>query len=223
MTGWVKIQRQMLDWEWFTHPQTAHLFQYCLLRANFKDEEWRGQLVKRGEFVTSRNQLCKATGLTEREVRTSLERLQRTGEIACQTTNRFTTITVQRYEKYQGETMNDSSDSEKSKKPTPPSPFDFLEALVTEGVDRDVAADWVQFRKSKKAPGTLKAFKVLKSEISKSGWSWNRAISHAFVKEWRGFRANWVTSVNESFSEKENLDPEVEKRIKQTLKENTIE
>lgn len=100
--GWIKSFRKLLDWGWFTVPNTAHLFQYCLLRANVTDKMWHGQLVARGSFITSRNSLSVGTGLTEQQVRTALNHLTSTGEIQCTATNLYTLITISNYEYYQG-------------------------------------------------------------------------------------------------------------------------
>lgn len=119
--GWVKSFRKLLDWGWFTVPNTAHLFQYCLLKANVTDKMWRGQLVARGSFITSRNSLMVGTGLTEQEVRTALEHLTSTGEIQAQATNLYTLITISNYDYYQGTKDIDQPTEQPTNKPaTPP-------------------------------------------------------------------------------------------------------
>lgn len=99
--GWIKLHRKILDWEWFTSPSTLQLFIYLLLRANKEDKKWRGILIKRGQLVTSVATISEETKLSTQQVRTSLNRLKSTNEITSETTNRFTLVTVCKYESYQ--------------------------------------------------------------------------------------------------------------------------
>lgn len=99
--GWIKLHRKILDWEWFTSPSTLQLFIYLLLRANKEDKKWRGILIKRGQLVTSVATISEETKLSTQQVRTSLNRLKSTNGITSKTTNRFTLVTVCKYESYQ--------------------------------------------------------------------------------------------------------------------------
>ena len=90
----------MLDWEWFSEPSTTSLFLYFLLSANTEDKKWRGMIIKRGQFVTSRKVACDKCGITPQVYRTSLERLISTNEVTIGTTNKFTIITICDYDSY---------------------------------------------------------------------------------------------------------------------------
>lgn len=116
--GYVKFWRSFIDWEWFTEVNTCHLFQYCILRANRSDTEWRGIKIKKGSFITSRAHLATATGLTERQVRTALKNLKLTNEIDIQTTNQNSIITVNNYNLYQD---NDQQNNQVTTKQRPSS------------------------------------------------------------------------------------------------------
>lgn len=100
MNGYFKIHRQLTEWEWYTDIKVKSLFIHCLLLANFKDKRWRGELIKRGQFITSIAKL-EECGLTYQEVRTALEKLVKTGEIKKESTGSFTLITVCNYDTYQ--------------------------------------------------------------------------------------------------------------------------
>ena len=99
--GWVCLHRKFLDWEWYTEVSVAHLFLYCILRANYTDTEWRGIKIKKGAFVTSYPNLAKSTGLTVRQCRTALNKLKSTGEVTHKTTSRYSIITVNNWDMYQ--------------------------------------------------------------------------------------------------------------------------
>lgn len=99
--GWVRNWRKMEDWEWYTTPNMAHLFQHLIRKANHEDKNWRGLLVKRGQVVTSLESLRIQTGISTRSLRTCLDRMNKTGEITEKTTNRFRVITLCNYDTYQ--------------------------------------------------------------------------------------------------------------------------
>lgn len=106
MGGWIKIFSKFLQWEWFDKAEMVQLFIYLLLRANCNDMSWRGIPVRRGQLLTSRDKISKDTGLTERRVRTCISRLQTTREISIKTTNKYTIITICKYEEYQYASQN---------------------------------------------------------------------------------------------------------------------
>lgn len=39
--GYIKIYRQLLEWEWYDDIPTKVLFIHCLLKANFRDYKYR--------------------------------------------------------------------------------------------------------------------------------------------------------------------------------------
>lgn len=101
MGNYIKIDRKILEWEWYKNLNTCRLFFHMLLKANWKDGRFEGNDIPRGSFVTSVKKLAFETDLTEDEVRTALKHLIKTGEITKRPTNKFTVITVSKYELYQ--------------------------------------------------------------------------------------------------------------------------
>lgn len=91
----------MLDWEWYDDINAKVLFIHCLLKANWKDNEWRGNKIKRGSFITSLPSLSKETGLSLQQTRTSLDKLKLTGELTDKPTNKNRYITVTNYDRFQ--------------------------------------------------------------------------------------------------------------------------
>ena len=101
--GFVKLNRKMLDWEWFSSTETVHVFITLLLMAGWEGESYRGMTVDRGQVITTVSRLSSATGLGVQKVRTALKHLRLTNEITTKSTNNWTLITIENYEKYQGE------------------------------------------------------------------------------------------------------------------------
>ena len=108
MEGWIKLHRQLLEWEWYDEPDTFRLFLHCLLKANHKDNNYRGQIVKAGSFLTSRELLSNETGLSIQKVRTSLERLELTKEITTKKSKKGTVLQIVKYKNYQGTNQEDN-------------------------------------------------------------------------------------------------------------------
>ena len=98
---WIKLDRNILKWEWYTDANTKAVFIHLLLRANTKSGEFRGAPVKRGQVAASAQMLANETGLTASAVRTGLEHLKATGEIKVQPSNKFSVITIVNYDRYQ--------------------------------------------------------------------------------------------------------------------------
>lgn len=101
MEGWIKIDRNILEWGWYTDKNTFKLFLHMLLKANWKDGEFLGVKIKRGSFATSLTTLVAQTGLTESEVRTAIKHLEQTGEVTGKRHPKFTVFTVKNYSRYQ--------------------------------------------------------------------------------------------------------------------------
>lgn len=104
--GYIKLNKKILNWEWIDKPNTFALFIYLLLKASWKDTEWHGIKIKRGQLITGRQKLSKETGLSERKIRTALSDLQTTNNLTIKTTNKYSLITIVNYDKYQCSTIN---------------------------------------------------------------------------------------------------------------------
>ena len=101
MEGFIQLHRKIIEWDWYEDTNTFKLFIHCLLKANHKDKNWRGQTIKRGSFITSNEKLSNETGLSIMQVRTSLKKLEKTQEINKQTTSLNTCISISNYNDYQ--------------------------------------------------------------------------------------------------------------------------
>lgn len=112
MSNYIKIDRKILEWEWYKNLNTCRLFFHMLLKANWKDGRFEGKEIKRGSFVTSIKKLAEETELTEDEVKTAIKHLIDTGEVTKQTTNKYTVITVSNYDLYQEVTKQNQNNSQ---------------------------------------------------------------------------------------------------------------
>lgn len=101
LNGFVKIHRQLVSWGWYQDHVVKDLFLHLILTANFREQEWMGRTIGPGQVVTSYAHLARDLGFSVKQIRTALEKLKRTGEVASEATNRYTIVTIVNWEKYQ--------------------------------------------------------------------------------------------------------------------------
>lgn len=104
--GFIILSRKMINWGWYKETNTVRLFIHCLFKANWKDGNFEGKVIPRGSFVTSLSKLSEELSsnkqkFTVQSVRTSLKHLVSTNELTINSTNKYTVITVNNYDKYQ--------------------------------------------------------------------------------------------------------------------------
>ena len=113
MNGYIKLYRQLTEWEWYKEPNTKAVFLHLLIMANHAPGRWQGIDIDRGQHLTSIKKLAEETGLSERNVRTALNHLKSTNEVTSETTSRWTLLTIENYEKYQGDASEGDKVSDK--------------------------------------------------------------------------------------------------------------
>lgn len=114
MSGWIKLHRKLLAWEWYSKPVVKSVFIHSLLRANHKDGKWQGKEIKRGSFISSIDKLSTELGHSRQEIRTALKHLKSTNELTTVGSTQHTVFIVINYENYQETTSELTNDQ-----PTP--------------------------------------------------------------------------------------------------------
>lgn len=99
--GFIKLFRNIEQWEWYTEPNVMRLFIHCLIKANHASKKWRGIIIHAGSFVTSYSKLAQDLKLSERNIRTSLKHLKSTGEVTLKTTSQYSIISINNWSSYQ--------------------------------------------------------------------------------------------------------------------------
>ena len=51
-TGWIKIYRSLLYWEWADVPEMVALWVRLIIRATHEDTQWHGVTISRGHINT---------------------------------------------------------------------------------------------------------------------------------------------------------------------------
>ena len=148
--GYIKIHRQLLEWEWYGDTNTMRVFLHLLLSANWKNGMFKGVEIPRGNLVTSLSKLSQALRLTERQIRTAIEHLKKSGTIAVTTYSKFSVIEVLNYDLYQD---NDSQSDRQN---------DSQEVSQTTGYRSDNAS--VKCQSNDRQTTTIEEYKKVRSK-----------------------------------------------------------
>ena len=106
-TTFIKLDRNILSWGWFSTPATLSVWLFILIKANISDRKFQGVPVRRGELVTSYNSIAEACGISVDKVRTAIKHLVDTGEIEKKGYNKFLHISVINYNTYQNTNVDE--------------------------------------------------------------------------------------------------------------------
>ena len=192
---YVKLDRNLLKWRWFQHPKTLAVWIWLIMNANIEDHDFENETIHRGEVPTSYRRISADLGLSEKEVRTALNHLKETGEVATRIRPKYQVITILEYCKYQDipagkravkgqasgrqravkgqQLKNKRSKEEKNEKNvcvhTPPSRAEVEEFCQSQGLTTDVDA-FIQYN-------------------SAMGWK----IGRTKVEDWRPLLMKWVS------------------------------
>lgn len=111
LNGFIKVHRKLIQWGWYQDYVVKDLFLHLLLTANFRENQWMGRTIQKGQVVTSYAHLAADLGFSVKQIRTALNKLKSTGEVASESTNKYTLITVVNWEKYQVFEFDEASET----------------------------------------------------------------------------------------------------------------
>lgn len=81
LTSFIKIDRNLLDWRWFGDVNTLGVWMWLLLNANYEPRDIGTRTINRGEVAVNCKIIAEKLSLTEKQVRTAIGHLTKTGEI----------------------------------------------------------------------------------------------------------------------------------------------
>lgn len=143
----IKLYRSLLNWRWYKDGNTVRVFIHLLMKANITAADFEEITIQRGEVVTSYNSLAGELGLSTKNIRTALKHLKSTGEVASRSTSKFTIITINNYEKYQGVASKTASEWQASGK--------------------QAASEWQQYNKNNKKKKNIYSARTREGEKNK--------------------------------------------------------
>lgn len=227
-TGWIKLHRQLLEWEWYDDPNTFRVFIHLCLKANHVEKKWKGIDIKKGQIVSGQDKIASELGISRQNVRTALSNLQLTNDITINSGTKGTVIQLVNYSKYQSltskltndqptdqpqinqrstngltttkEEKNDNNGEEEKK-------FDFKKSLIEYGADQKLAEEWLKVRKAKKGVNTETALNGFIKKVEKSDRHVNEILTICVENSWSGFNTEWlsnITSKNNQYEKRTN-------------------
>lgn len=110
--GFIKLHRKMTRWEWYHDTSTFILFIHLLLTVNYEPRSFQGRMIERGQRIASYSSLSKETRLSVKSVRTAINHLKSTGEVAIETTSKYSIITINNYDLYQQAASEQASEGQ---------------------------------------------------------------------------------------------------------------
>lgn len=98
--GFAKIDRGILEWGWYSEPNTRSVFMHLVITANHAPHKYMGITIDRGQTVTGYPSLARTLGISVQNVRTAFKNLKSTGEVTVKVTGKFSVVTLCNYELY---------------------------------------------------------------------------------------------------------------------------
>ena len=198
MSGWIKIHRKFLDWEWFNKSEAVHLFLFMLIKANHKSGKWQGIDIERGQFISSLGNISNATGISVQTIRTILKKLEKTNEIELKSTSQFTIVTICKYECYQDE--NETTNKQiTNNQQTPNKQLTTNKNEKKEKNEKEVILDsWINYRKSAKKALTKQSIdSILVKMENYTNEQCKFVINNSIEQGWQGLFWDKIQTIQE--------------------------
>jgi len=105
--GYIKLFRKFEETSFFKNSSCVHLAIYLLLKCNHENKKFifNGKEISlsRGECITGLNSINSATGMSLQKIRTAKKTLVNIGFLTSKSTNKFSVISIDNYNDYQGD------------------------------------------------------------------------------------------------------------------------
>ena len=216
MSGWIKLHRSLIDWEWYDDHNATRLLTHILLSVNFEDKKWKGQEVKAGSMILSWDTLSNSIGLSIKQCRTAMAKLESSGEVTRKAASRWQVVTLVKWEELQstenkragigagkgqdeGKQRATTKEEKESKEPKEEKKetakaFNFFSFLSQElNCDKQLLKDWLKVRSKKKAADTETAAKSFITQVQKSKLTADQILTECVERSWAGFKDEWLT------------------------------
>ncbi|MDR4898869.1 DNA replication protein [Yersinia kristensenii] len=127
--GFALMHRKIMELPFYrTDSEAVHLWVHFILTANHApaivNTELGDVMVRRGEFMTGRNKLELATGITGNRIKYLIGKFEKLGMITKSTTKKFSLIYVTKYDEYQPNIVPTDYQQSANAKPLTPSSGD---------------------------------------------------------------------------------------------------
>lgn len=171
MEGYIQLHRKMLEWEWYDDINTTRLFIHLLIKANWKDKQWKWKDIPRWSFITSLDKLSFETKLTVQQIRTAFKKLKSTGEVTNEWHTTYTLVKLNKYNDYQkvtSEITNEQQTSNKRVTTTNKEKQEKKEIRVTQNLG---SVAWAATKKEKQTKESLSDLQ--RDQMNQVASAWN--------------------------------------------------
>lgn len=207
MSGFVKLHRKLFDWEWYSDINVRIVFLHLLLKANWKDSNYKGIIIKRGQVIIGNKTTPQEIGVSVQKFRTAINKLKSTREITHEATNQFTVLTLVNYDNYQS--INDEVTHEVTREITNQQQTDNKRITTSKEVNNLITKEIKEsIKKTKKfsPPSILEieAYMLLKTKnkiasknqaskffnyYESKGW----LVGKVKMKKWQAAASGWIS------------------------------
>lgn len=149
-----------------TDSEAVHLWFHFILIANHApaiiNTELGDVMVRRGEFMTGRNKLELATGITGNRIKYLIGKFEKLGMITKSTTKKFSLIYVTKYDEYQPNIVPTDYQQSANAKPLAPSassevvPTDYQQSATNNEITNNSITNVIESPSSADKPGKKK-------------------------------------------------------------------
>jgi len=105
--GYIKVFRQIEQWEWYNDANTFRVFVHLMLNANYRETRYQGREIPPGSYATTYQKIAEKLGISWSQARTAIDHLKSTSEIAVNIAPKFIVVGVQNWAKYQGDELDE--------------------------------------------------------------------------------------------------------------------
>lgn len=97
MEGYVKLSREIRDWEYFKDGNCMKVLIYLLVHAKYKPETYGGYNFEVGDVRFTYPELEKACGITYNQARDAIRKIKTTGILTVKSTPKFSVGSLKKW------------------------------------------------------------------------------------------------------------------------------
>ncbi len=223
--GWIKLHRSLRDWQWYGDHNATRLLIHLLLSVNFEDKKWKGVEIKAGSMILSWGTLSDESGLTVSQCRTSMKKLEISGEVTKQVTNKYQVITLMKWynlqiddevvDKPPDRQLADKSQASRRRVTTTKEYKEVEEYKNLEPSKKELFDEWLEYRREiKKSINNVKTIKKLVTDFYNHT---ENEIRTAIDKSVKGQYQGLFIKKEKSFGKK---DKKINRQDEETIRQN---
>jgi len=190
MSGWIKLHRSLKDWEWYDDHNATRLLLHLLLSVNYEDRIWKGQTIKAGTIVTSWENLAKEVGLSVKQIRTAMDKLEKSQEVTRYTTNKWQAVSLVKWDKLQIKCDKDGKQKGKPRATT-------KESKEIKNNTIPEFSEFLSYALEKKPKINQQDLRLKYESWKESDWSINRSGKLHPISNWKSTLLNTLPYINE--------------------------